>query len=127
MTVLMYAIYLLVSLPLTLWIARTLSTNGRVFLTEVYQGNEAFADAVNRLLVLGFYLLNLGFVTLFLRAGGPVADAQSLIERLSVKIGLLLVVLGALHLVNVYLFTAIRKRNRFEPQQPRIRAVAKVS
>ena len=82
-----YLIYLLVAVPLTIWVARTLSRNGRIFLVDVFHGNEDFADAVNRLLVVGFYLVNLGFVTLFLRSGSAVADARGVFEQLSVKLG----------------------------------------
>ena len=62
-TVTTYVVYLLVAVPLTIWVATTLSRNGRVFLEDVFAGNEGLADAVNRLLVVGFYLLNLGFVS----------------------------------------------------------------
>ncbi|MDX6241009.1 MAG: hypothetical protein QOG10_5833, partial [Kribbellaceae bacterium] len=92
MTVITYLLYLLVSVPLTIWVARTLSRNGRIFLVDVFHGNDDFADAVNRLLVVGFYLVNLGFVTLFLRTGGTVLDARGLIEQLSVKLGVVMVV-----------------------------------
>jgi hypothetical protein len=110
MTVVTYLIYLLVAVPLTVWVARTLSTNGRVFLVDVFGGNSDLADAVNRLLVVGFYLVNLGFVTLFLR-GHAVADVQRMIEQLSVKLGVVLMVLGVLHLFNVYVFNSIRRRS----------------
>lgn len=114
MTVTTYLIYLLISVSLTLWVARTLSRNGRIFLVDVFHGNEDFADAVNRLLVVGFYLVNLGFVTLFLRSGSTVIDARGLIEQLSVKVGIVMVVLGTLHLLNVWIFNAIRRRSRIE-------------
>jgi hypothetical protein len=110
MTVLTYLIYLLAAVSLTVWVARTLSRNGRVFLVDVFQGDDDLADAVNRLLVVGFYLVNLGFVTLFLRGRG-VADLQRMIEQLSVKLGVVLMVLGVLHLFNVYVFNAIRRRS----------------
>ena len=109
-----YLIYLLVAVPLTIWVARTLSRNGRIFLVDVFHGNEDFADAVNRLLVVGFYLVNLGFVTLFLRSGGAVVDARGVFEQLSVKLGTVMVVLGVLHLSNVWIFNAIRRRSRIE-------------
>jgi hypothetical protein len=114
MTVITYLLYLLFSVPLTIWVARTLSRYGRIFLVDVFHGNEDFADAVNRLLVVGFYLVNLGFVTLFLRTGDTVLDARGLIEQLSVKLGVVMVVLGLLHLVNVSVFNAIRRRSRIE-------------
>ena len=109
-----YVIYLLVAVPLTIWVARTLSRNGRIFLVDVFHGNEDFADAVNRLLVVGFYLVNLGFVTLFLRSGSAVADARGVFEQLSVKLGTVMVVLGVLHLTNVWIFNKIRNRSRLD-------------
>jgi cytochrome b561 len=123
MTVTTYLIYLLIAVPLTIWVARTLSRNGRVFLVDVFHGNEDFADAVNRLLVVGFYLVNLGFVTLFLRSDTAVLDARGVFEQLSVKLGVVMLVLGVLHLMNVWIFNAIRRRSRIEemtapPVQP---------
>jgi hypothetical protein len=109
-----YVVYLLATVPLTIWVATTLSRHGRVFLEEVFAGDEALAHAVNRLLVVGFYLLNLGFVMLFLRVSDAVFDLRGLIETLSLKIGVVLLATGAVHLLNVYAFNAIRRRSRQE-------------
>ncbi|NIK55650.1 hypothetical protein [Kribbella shirazensis] len=114
MTVTTYLVYLVVAVPLTIWVARTLSRNGRIFLVDVFHGNEDFADAVNRLLVVGFYLVNLGFVTLFLRSGSAVVDARGVFEQLSVKLGVVMLVLGVLHLMNVWIFSKIRTRSRLD-------------
>jgi hypothetical protein len=113
-TVTTYLTYLLVTVPLTIWVASTLSRNGRVFLTDVFADNEELADAVNKLLVVGFYLLNLGFVMLYLRSGDPVLDLAGLFENLSVKVGVVMLVLGVIHFFNVYVFNAIRRRSRAE-------------
>ncbi|WP_433163658.1 hypothetical protein [Kribbella sp. CA-247076] len=112
MTVVTYLLYLAIAVPLTIWVARTLSHNGRIFLVDVFHGNEDFADAVNRLLVVGFYLVNLGFVTLFLRADKVVVDARGVFEQLSVKLGIVMLVLGGLHLTNVWVFNKIRNRSQ---------------
>ena len=69
-----YTAYVLISVGLTVWVARTLFTNGRVFLVDVF-GNEELADSVNHLLVVGFYLVNFGFVSLALKLGARVVDA----------------------------------------------------
>ncbi|MFD7442345.1 hypothetical protein [Streptomyces sp. NPDC059909] len=117
LTVVAYAVYLLVSVALTIWVARTLSQNGRIFLADVLHGNEKLADAVNHLLVVGFYLVNLGFVALHLSQDSAVADARGLFEALSVKLGVVLLVLGVMHLVNVYVLNKIRRRGVMERQQ----------
>ncbi|GAA0488349.1 hypothetical protein [Streptomyces olivaceiscleroticus] len=117
LTVVAYAVYLLVSIALTVWVARTLSRNGQIFLADVLRGNEKLADAVNHLLVVGFYLVNLGFVALYLRAADAVATARGLVETLSVKLGVVLLVLGVLHLANVYVLSRIRRRGAMEREQ----------
>src|ERR1044071_6998435 len=91
-----YLIYLALSISLTVWVARTLHKNGRVFLVDVFHGNEALADSVNHLLVVGFYLINFGYVSMALKLGYVVATAQEAMEALSVKIGMVLIVLGGI-------------------------------
>ncbi len=118
-TVATYVAYLLIAVPITVWVAATLSRNGRVFLTDVFHGEDGLADAVNRLLVVGFYLVNLGFVMLYLRGGGDVADLTGLLETLSVKIGVVMLVLGAIHFVNVMVFSSMRRRGRADADRAR--------
>ena len=109
-----YVVYLLITVPLTIWVATTLSRNGRVFLQDVFAGDDALANAVNKLLVVGFYLLNLGFVVLFLRISDPVQELSGLFDTLSIKVGVVMLTLGVLHFFNVYVFNAIRRRSRME-------------
>jgi heme/copper-type cytochrome/quinol oxidase subunit 1 len=117
-TVVTYVAYLLLSIGLTVWVARTLSRAGRVFLADVFHGNEKLGEAVNHLLVVGFYLVNLGFVALWLRGGNrSVADTQQVFEALSYKVGTVLLVLGLLHLVNVYVLNRFRRGGQLRREQ----------
>src|SRR5213595_967026 len=109
-TVYSYITYLLVSLMLTACVGRTLYTRGRVFLVDAFAGNEAVADSVNHLLVVGFYLINVGYVTLALKYGDKATDAQTVLEILSTKVGLVLVVLGVMHFFNLFIFSNMRRR-----------------
>ena len=108
-TVVTYLIYLPVSVALTIWVARTLHRNGRIFLVDVFHGNEGLADSVNHLLVVGFYLINLGYVAMALKLGYDVADTRGSIEALSRKVGFVLLILGLMHLLNVYVFNRMRR------------------
>ena len=109
-TVWTYLAYLGISVALTIWVARTLHKNGRIFLVDSFLGNEGLADSVNHLLVVGFYLINIGFVTLALKYGDKATDAQTALEILSSKVGLVLVVLGVMHFFNLFVFTKLRRR-----------------
>ncbi|PYC67507.1 hypothetical protein C7C45_21080 [Micromonospora arborensis] len=106
----MYVVYLAVSIGLTIWVARALARNGLIFLEEVF-ADERLAQAVNSLLVVGFYLLNLGYVTVAMKHADPVRSTSQAMEELSLKIGLVLLVLGALHFFNVFALGRYR-RNR---------------
>lgn len=108
-----YLSYITLSVALTVWVAQTLHKNGRIFLVDVFHGNEALADSVNHLLVVGFYLINLGYVTLALKIGYEVENARQSIEALSWKIGLVLVVLGMMHFFNLLVFTRIRRHTPY--------------
>lgn len=99
-----YLTYLGISIALTIWVAQTLSKNGRIFLVDVFHGNEALADSVNHLLVDGFYLINMGYVSLALKLGYEIESAREGIEALSWKVGLVLVVLGGMQFFNLYVF-----------------------
>ncbi|BDI33221.1 hypothetical protein CCAX7_52720 [Capsulimonas corticalis] len=103
-----YLTYLAISIGLTAWVAQTLHKNGRIFLVDVFHGNEPLADSVNHLLVVGFYLINLGFVSLSLKLGYEVTTAQGSIEALSSKIGMVLLVLGGMHFFNLAIFSKMR-------------------
>jgi len=105
-----YLVYLAISIGLTIWVARTLHKNGRIFLVDVFHGNEALADSVNHLLVVGFYLINLGYVSMALKLGYDIATPKEGIEALSVKIGMVLIVLGGMHFFNLFVFSRMRRR-----------------
>ena len=108
-----YLIYIGISLGLTIWVAQTLFKNGRVFLVDVFAGNEKLADSVNHLLVVGFYLINLGYVSLALTMNRRVIEsARQSIEALSWKVGTVLVVLGGMHFLNLYVFSRMRRASR---------------
>jgi hypothetical protein len=108
--VITYVAYLAISVALTVWVARTLHKNGRIFLVDSFLGNEQLADSVNHLLVVGFYLINIGYVTLALKYGAAALNGQEALEVLSTKVGLVLLVLGFMHFFNLLVFTRMRKR-----------------
>ena len=116
-----YTAYLTISIALTIWVARTLVRHGRIFLVDSFVGNEPLADSVNRLLAVGFYLINVGYVSLALKYGDKPADLAQAIETLSTKVGLVLLVLGAMHFFNLYIFSRLRCRALFaQPEAARL-------
>ena len=121
-----YLFYLAVSVGLTIWVARTLHKNGRVFLVDAFGGNAALADSVNHLLVVGFYLINIGYVSLALKYGSHPFDLASAIESFSTKIGWVMLVLGGMHFFNLYVFSRLRRRGLLQHVPPPVAPTARV-
>jgi hypothetical protein len=69
---------------------------GRVFLVGNFNGREKLADSVNHLLLVGFYLVNLGSVSFALRYGDKPTDA-----------------VGAMHFFNMRMLVRFRHSTLF--------------
>lgn len=119
-----YFAYLFISISLTVWVARTLHKNGRVFLIDAFHGNAELADSVNHLLVVGFYLINVGYIALALSTKAQLATLREAIELESVKIGVVLLILGGMHFFNILVFA--KMRHRTPPPPPGIQPVQAV-
>jgi hypothetical protein len=105
-----YVTYLAISLVITVWVAHTLHKNGRVFLVDAFHGDAALADSANHLLVVSFYLINVGWVAVALRSDVTPSSLRQAIELVSTRIGVVLLVLGVMHFLNLYAFSRLRKR-----------------
>src|SRR6202012_632476 len=105
-----YILYLLISIVLTIVTATILARSGRIFLTHMLGGDAALGQAISRLFAVGFYLLNLGFVILALRSTGSVHSTGQAVQVLATKLGEAALVIGVLHLVNVYALTRVGRR-----------------
>jgi hypothetical protein len=111
--------YLAISIALTVWVARTLFRNGQVFLDDAL-GDGRLAASVNRLLVVGFYLLNMGYVTVAIRVSAHAANTVDAVQTLSVKVGMVLLVLGLVHFFNLYILSRFRRRRLMDVAPPPI-------
>lgn len=121
-----HLIYLVISVAVTIWVARTLHKNGRIFLVDAFHGNERLADSVNHLLVVGFYLINIGFVSLAVNYGARPVDLPGLLEAVCGKEGVVLLILGVMHFFNIYVFSRMRKRALLHAAPPPVAPVAHV-
>ena len=105
-----YLTYLAFSVAVTIYVGATLHRNGRVFLVSAFHGAQDLADSVNKLLLVGFYLVNIGYIALALETQTRVETLQAAIELVCNKLGVALLVLGLMHFFNLYVLNRLRKR-----------------
>lgn len=118
LTSITYLTYIGISVLITVLVSRTLSKNGLTFLIAGFRGDDALAQSTNHLLVVGFYLVNLGFVLLRMRTGVEIADINALIVYQASGIGLVLLILGIMHFFNMLVIHQIARNGTLALQTP---------
>ena len=109
---LFYSIYIVLTTILIIYVANYLFRNGKSFLLSAFKGNETVANSINNLLKMGFYLVNIGYALVSIRYQYNLQNSAQLIEALSVKIGTIVLILGAMHFFNMYILYLIGKITR---------------
>lgn len=110
-TVLAQLSYLALTISISVWVGRTLFKHGRIFLIDTFAGNKEFADAVNHLLVVGFYLINVGYAVITLGYSPTVETMSAVIDVTADRVGRVILVLGAMHFLNLFIFSRMRRRS----------------
>jgi hypothetical protein len=104
-----YLVYLAISITLTVWVARTLHRNGRIFLVEAFHGKEALADSMNHLLAVAYYSLVLGYLLLTLTIYENPTDLPTALEILAVRFGGIGMVLGIVQFISLLILSRLQK------------------
>lgn len=94
------AMYLVVSISMTIWVARVLSESGQVFLVKCFGHDKELAQSTNRLLVIGFYLINIGLICTRM---GDWGSGRDVMIQVFPKIGISVLMLGAMHFFNMFM------------------------
>ncbi len=113
-----YAIYISLSVFITIFVSHTLSKNGLAFLVKGFRGNIELATSTNHLLVVGFYLINLGFVLLRMQTTAEIASVEDILVYQAEGIGLVLLILGLMHLANMFVIYTISKASKRAKDEP---------
>ena len=109
-TIINHLVYLIIALPTIIWVGNRLHTHGRQFVVDAFRGDEDRGTAVNHLLLIGFYLVNVGLMALFIQFGGRPDNAIDMVELVVTKLGFVLLVLGGLHYMNLFNFNKMRRK-----------------
>ncbi len=107
-----YLLYIAISMMMTIWVGRTLFVSGKVFLMEIFKNDELLVNSINKLLLIGFYLINLGYLLQNVTGRSKILTAVDSIEMLSEKIWVMAVVLGIVHFVNLFILFQLRSRSK---------------
>lgn len=106
-----YSVYLLVSIYVTVWVGHQLYKHGEIFLKEIFKHNVTMVPAINKLLLIGYYFINLGYVLVLFVHSAKLESLSNMIELLSSKLGIVIISLGIIHALNLLTFFIIYRRS----------------
>lgn len=110
MNLLAYAIYAAITVYIIYWVGKAFHTNGRIFILQLFRHDEAMTDTTNNILLIAYYLFNIGYAILQLSYWEKVTDLATLISSITTKMGMLIIILAVTHYGNMTLIYFLSKR-----------------
>lgn len=112
MNTLAYIIYLLITYLITVRVGFVFFRNGRIFILDLINNDVSLTDAINRILLVGYYLVNLGYAALMISTWDEIISWTALLVSITVMTGKIVLTLALMHYINILVIYLISKRNK---------------
>lgn len=96
-----YFCYAALTFFIIFWVGYVFYRNGRLYILGLFEGDEQATDRTNRLLLTGYYLLNIGYALVSIRNWETITSAAGLISSVCNKTGFLVMMLASIHYINM--------------------------
>ncbi len=94
-------------------LGRTFHKHGRIYMIDLFKKDEEhLVDSINNLLLLGYYLLNLGYATWSIIEWPQIQNLGGVFELVGRQSGIMIIMLGVIHYFNMFvlvLYSHFRK------------------
>ena len=113
MNITAYIVYIIITWLITVKVGHLFYKNGRYYILGILKGDEVFTDFINKILLLCYYLTNLGYAAVMLRLWKTISSFTELVASVSSMTGRIVLSLAIIHYVNMYAIIIIGKRQQF--------------
>ena len=103
-----YLTYLPIIGFITIYVGKLCHTHGLIFVKQAI-ADESTAIAVNNMLLLGYYLVNLGYAIIGLSQWEFITNWADLISIVAQELSYIILILSGLHYFNIFTLLLIRK------------------
>jgi hypothetical protein len=100
-------------LVIIVFVGRYFYSNGRIFIISLFKGNVPMADHINKLLLVAYYLFNIGYTFIKLKQWQKISNIEMLFSSLAVNMGLLILILAVTHYFNLLVIYYLSKSKSF--------------
>ncbi|MFN8326209.1 MAG: hypothetical protein U0T80_10790 [Flavobacteriaceae bacterium] len=100
-----YVIYLLITTFIIINVGKICYRNGNIYVSQLIPEHEDLCKKTNQVLLIGYYLLNLGYCAMTLISWDKIISYPQLVEVISVKTATIICIIAMLHYLNIYILT----------------------
>jgi hypothetical protein len=100
-------LYLLIAVNTIYFLGKSLNKHGEHFLRAIFKDRMEIVLPVNKILLIGFYLVNIGLILLFHSVQEDTYTLGNIIQYLAIKIGITYIVIAVMHYLNILVFILI--------------------
>ena len=106
-----YMIYIAAMIFIIVYVGRYFYRNGRIFILSLLKGNVPLTDYINKLLLVAYYLFNIGYAFIQLKSWQKITSMEAMFSSLSVNMGVLILILAVTHYGNMLAIYFLSKSN----------------
>ena len=105
-----YLIYLSLTSVIIIKVGKLCYDNGNLFVSQLIPNHEELCHQINKMLLIGYYLLNLGYCARTIISWEKIQSIKQLIEIISTKSAIIILTIGFMHYINIFLLTKYIKK-----------------
>jgi uncharacterized membrane protein len=108
LNIISYLVYLAITYIVTVHIGLICYRNG-IHYIRLELIDEQISWSVNRILLTGYYLVNMGYVSLMIYRWEKISSITEMVSSISYKTGCIIMLLGIMHFINMSAIYLARK------------------
>ncbi len=105
-----YSIYLLITALIIIKVGFICYKNGNIFVTNLIPNDKEFCTRINKMLLVGYYLINIGYVVISLSDWKKINSFLQMVESISKHTAIIISILALLHYFNLFWITKFIKK-----------------
>ncbi|UTW65746.1 hypothetical protein KFE94_13950 [bacterium SCSIO 12643] len=106
-----YLIYIPITIFITVYVGKQCHTHGIHYVKPSF-ANEEIAIAVNNMLLVGYYLVNIGYAVIRIQNWEYISSFTELYSSISTHVGQIIMLLALLHYINISGLSLFRTFNK---------------
>lgn len=105
LNILGYSIYLIITTLIIIKVGKICYQNGTIYVAELIPDHKDLCHKTNTILLLGYYLLNIGYCAMTLISWENIASFPQLVEMIAFKSATIIGIIALMHYLNLYVLT----------------------